>query len=155
MIKFFSIVLVASLLIALCSVHLRQVETEFSAKLLHGTEQAETTHVFTNFILTTTDKNGLIESVIQSPNTRYVVNEKKTHLTTPNMLIYRENKSAINLQANSATVDHATNITRLDSNVEVTMEENNPLRMTTQTLTIDNDQRFAKNRCRRQHFLRQ
>lgn len=144
MLKTILIFLLATVLVALVTHHLRKLETHFSQQLLQGTEQPETTHVFTQFSLTSTDSGGTVESVIQSPHTRHVVNQYQTQLESPTMLIYRENQTPVKLTADSAVVDHQTNITTLINNVNVSMEENKRLHMTTDILTVDNADRTAK-----------
>lgn len=145
MIKIILTVTVASALIALVSQYLRQVENDFVQQLLHGSEQAETIHVFKQFTLANTDESGRIESQLQSPNTRYVVTEQKTHLASPTMLVYRRQQAPVKLSADSAIIDHQTNITTLHNNVDVSIDETNktPLRMTTDLLEIDNTNQVA------------
>lgn len=131
--------------LALSSQYLRRVETDFLQQLLHASEQAETTHIFSQFSLSSTDETGNIESLLKSPNTRYIVNEQKTHLTSPTMLVYRNKRAPVKLSAESAIIDHPTNTTTLHDNVEVSIDENStkPLRLTTDLLVIDNTNQVA------------
>ena len=125
--------------------YLRAVEVEFMQQLLQETEQAETIHIFNQFTLSNTDETGAIESQVRSPNTRYVVSEQKTHLESPTMLVYRKQNTPVKISAESAIVDHQTNITTLRNNVDVSMDSdsNKPLRMTTKILEIDNSAQVA------------
>ena len=145
MIKSILAITVIAALLALSSQYLRRVETDFLQQLLHGSEQAETIHTFSQFSLSSTDETGSIESLLKSPNTRYIVNEQKTHLTTPTMLVYRDKRAPVKLSAESAIIDHPTNTTTLHDNVEVSIDENStkPLRLTTDLLVIDNSNQVA------------
>ena len=145
MIKTIVTVAFVAVLIALTTRYLRAVESEFVQQLLQGSEQAETVHVFSKFTLTNTNEHGEIESRLQSPNTRYIVTDQKTHLESPTMLVYRKQKAPVKISAESAIVDHRTNITTLHDNVDVSVDEGNnkPMRMTTEILNIDNADQVA------------
>ena len=143
MIKTILIFALAVIFITLATFHLRQIEAHFSQQLLHGTEQPETTHVFTQFALTRTNANGVAESIVQSPNTRHIINQHQTQLESPTMLIYRDRQAPVKLSADSAVIDHQEDTTTLKANVDVSVIENKHLRMTTDILTIDNTNRVA------------
>ena len=140
MIKIIISVIVMIAVVAWTTQYLRSVEVEFMQQLLQETEHAETIHIFNQFILSNTDATGAIESQLKSPNTRYVVSEQKTYLDSPTMLVYRKQNTPVKISAESAIVDHQTNITTLHDNVDVSMDSNSnkPLRMTTELLEIDN-----------------
>ena len=61
------------------------------------------------------------------------------------MLVYRDQQSPVKLTAESAIIDHQANITTLQKNVEVSIDENknSPLSMKTDLLLIDNTNRVA------------
>lgn len=145
MIKIIISVLVMIAAVALTTQHLRTVEVEFMQQLLQDTEQAETIHIFNQFTLSNTDETGAIESQLKSPATRYIASEQKTHLESPTMLVYRKQNSPVKISAESAIVDHQTNITTLHNNVDVSMDGDSkkPLRMTTEILEIDNTAQIA------------
>ena len=145
MLKTALIIALAILLIIFASQHLRRVNTQFSKQLLQGSEQAETVHVFTQFSLTNTNESGAIKSLVTSPNTRYIVSLQETQLESPHMLVYRDQQSPVKLTAESAIIDHQANITTLQKNVEVSIDENknSPLSMKTDLLLIDNTKRVA------------
>lgn len=126
--------------------HLLSVEARFMRQLLAETEQAESTHVFTDFLLVNTDTSGLKESEIQSPLTRYVVHRNETTLDSPTMLLYRGERPPVSLTADTAIIDHEKNKTTLRHNVEIssTGHKNKRMRMTTDSLLIDNTNQTAQ-----------
>ena len=145
MIRIAIVIISASALIAAATWYLRAVEAEFAQQLLHSSEQAETIHEFNQFTLITTDENGAIKSQLQAPYTRYSVTQQKTHLNSPAMVVYRKQKSPVKISSDTAIVDHRSNITTLNSNVDVAIKNNNgkPLRMITQLLQVDNSSQVA------------
>ena len=145
MMKIIISVVVMFAIIAWTTQYLRAVEAEFMQQLLQETEHAETIHIFNQFTLSNTDETGAIESQLKSPSTRYVASEQKTHLESPTMLVYRKQNTPVKISAESAIVDHQTNITTLHNNVDVSMDgnSNTPLRMTTELLEIDNAAQVA------------
>ena len=145
MVKIIASVIVMVAVVAWTTQYLRAVEIDFMRQLLLDTEQAETIHIFLNFTLSNTDETGAIESQLKSPNTRYVVSEQKTRLESPTMVVYRKQNTPVKISADTAIVNHQTNITTLHSNVDVSMDSssNKPLRMTTELLEIDNTAQIA------------
>ena len=131
--------------VAFATLHLRNIEQQFSQRLIQSGEQAGTTHVFTQFSLHKTNESGAAKSLLTSPKTRYIVNQQETQLESPRMLLYRDQRSPVTLVAESAIIDHQTNTTTLNNNVQVSMDENSnkPVRMTTDLLLIDNNKRVA------------
>ncbi len=145
MIKIIFSVFIVIAAVAWMTQYLRNVEVEFMQQVLQGSEHAEAFHIFNQFTLSNTDETGAIESQLVSPSTRYIVSEQKTHLESPTMLVYRKQNTPVKISAESAIVDHKTNITTLHNNVDVSMDSdsNKPLRMTTEILKFDNTVQVA------------
>ena len=125
--------------------YLHEVELDFAAQLSVAHEQREMKHEFAEFALQTTDENGELEFQIHSPSTVFYADEFKTDLDFPHMVLYRAGGQPINITAEFATIDHASDLTTLLRNVDVEIPNrgDQPLLLETEKLLFDNVQQVA------------
>ena len=132
--------------IAATTFYLRQIESEYSKRIMTHSDQQYYSHQYTNFSLTNTNTTGKPESNIHSPHASYLVAEQKTFMHDPKILLFRENNSPISITAQQAEILHEDNITSLNKNVIVSINKNNKqnVRMTTDQLYLDHSKQIGK-----------
>ncbi|MEM8844108.1 MAG: LPS export ABC transporter periplasmic protein LptC [Pseudomonadota bacterium] len=130
-------------LVALTTRYLLSIDAEFSALLSDDVEQHEFTHEFEKFTLTNTDANGQVESIIYSPRTYYDTTRQITTMEKPEIEMASDQDAPAKITADSAEVFHQDNITLLQDNVKVNVENEQNIRMSTDKLTLDHNQQIA------------
>ena len=145
MIKFIIFSMSIITIVFLSTTYLHGVDQHFSAQLVTETEQREMRHVFVDFKLVSTDKEGKTQHALRSPHTVFVADDNETHLDFPQMVLYREASQPIEINSNTATIDHTNNITTLFNNVEVTIpnDHRQTIQLNTEKLLFDNHKQRA------------
>jgi len=146
MIKSILITLLFAAVIAATSRYLLTIEANYTKQLVNEPTQQHYSHQFKNFSLTNTNAEGVAQSVIHSPQTRLFVEQHKTLMDSPKMVMYRQQEPPITITADNAEVLHLQNVTVLQDNVNVSMPNQHKqiIHMETEQLTLDNISQNAK-----------
>ncbi|MEM7304280.1 MAG: LPS export ABC transporter periplasmic protein LptC [Pseudomonadota bacterium] len=143
MIKFSLILIAVIILSTLTARYLLNVEKVYMALVSDDQQQLEFTHEFEQFTLTNTDTNGVIESVIYSPQTFLDTTDQITTMDNPQIELADNEGSPVTITALQAQVFHQQNLTELEGDVKVNIMNDQNIQMSTEKLMLDHNQQLA------------